>query len=182
MKLWREKWEDQMKDQIPNYVTFSTWSPERWVCTLSIFRVTLQDLRRCKSTSPSAFGAHDKGKWLGSRSFYLQLKHNSAGNSFFFFCFKLDLSAAWLTRLLPLLSKVCSTLTALAVQTRDKCCHCVVCQGNGEALTNIGFQSWGKKMLVYQFRLLLYIILYLLPAADNDLLTFPVWLVEVKSK
>lgn len=40
------------------------------------------------------------------------------------FSFKPDPSAAWLTRLLPLLSKVCSALNVPGLQTRDKQALC----------------------------------------------------------
>lgn len=119
---------------------------------------------------PFGSGAHDKGKWLRSG-----LEHSTAGNSSFFalnLIFQLHGCPAYC---------LCPAPSILGLQTRDKHCHCVVHQGNGEALTTIGFQSQGKKMLVHQFCLLLYIILYLLPTADNDFLTYPVWLVEVKS-
>lgn len=76
---------------------------------------------------------------------------------------------------------LCPTSNVLGLKTRDKHCLDAPHNGNGEALTTIGFQSQGKKMLVHRFCLLLYIILYLLPTADNDILAFPVWLVEVKS-
>jgi len=62
----------------------------------------------------------------------------------------------------------------LGLETRDKHSHCVVCQGNAEALTTIAFQGRGKKMLVYQFHLLMYVTLYLLSTADNDYLIFSV--------
>lgn len=119
---------------------------------------------------PFGSGAHDKGKWLRSG-----LEHSTAGNSSFFalnLIFQLHGCPAYC---------LCPAPSILGLQTRDKHCHCVVHQGNGEALTTIDFQSQGKKMLVHQFCLLLYIILYLLPTADNDFLTYPVWLVEVKS-
>lgn len=62
-------------------VMFGFRSAERRICTLSVFKATLRDLRKRPSISPPAFGAHVKGKWLGSGSLHMRLKHNSAGNS-----------------------------------------------------------------------------------------------------
>lgn len=170
MKIWKGKPENWMRDQVLNDVTLSTGWPERWISTLC-FPSYFPRIKTEYTVLPFWLWC----SWQGQMA--VQWSETQYGWEFFIFS---TLNLIFHLHGWPGYC-LCPTSNVLGLKTRDKHCLDAPHNGNGEALTTIGFQSQGKKMLVHRFCLLLYIILYLLPTADNDILAFPVWLVEVKS-
>lgn len=170
MKIWKGKPENWMRDQVLNDVTLSTGWPERWISTLC-FPSYFPRIKTEYTVLPFWLWC----SWQGQMA--VQWSETQYGWEFFIFS---TLNLIFHLHGWPGYC-LCPTSNVLGLKTRDKHCLDAPYNGNGEALTTIGFQSRGKKTLVHRFCLLLYIILYLLPTADNDFLAFPVWLVEVKS-
>lgn len=163
------------------YMTFSFRSPERRIRTPSVFKATLQDLRKCESSSPPAAGAHVKSKRLGSGSLHMRLKHNSAGNSSQF------LHQIW----------SCSCMTDQVITSAEQCLLNAERSGSTNprqtqplcgasrkrrGIDNHCFPRPRKENACLSILLVTVHYTVCITNCWQWLLTFPVWLDEIKSR